>query len=669
MPAKLHPPRISRARITGGFWADRQRTNREVTIPCVLDKCDETNRTRSLRLEWKPGADWEPHHFYDSDLAKAIEAAAYALELEPDPELEARLDGYIELFARAQQPDGYLNSYYAQKGFADRWTNLRDMHELYCAGHLFEAAVAHFRATGKRTLLDVAEKYADHIDATFGDGKIPGYPGHEEIELALVKLAEATNEERYLDLARFFIDERGREPHYFRLESERRGEVFDRHRHDANDYPSAYAYYQAHLPVREQADAEGHSVRACYLYAGMVDVAARTGDERLMEACRRLFASIAGRRMYISGGIGSQTHGERFSYDYDLPGESAYAETCAAISLVFFASRLANAELDSHYADVAERALYNGALGGISLSGDRFFYANPLTFHPTAPHLPHVRSDAERQPWYGCACCPPNIARLLASLGAYLYGVSGDDGDSAGGGPTVAVHLYAQSSLELDVAGTAVTVRQETNYPWDGRVVFTIDAQAPVELTLALRIPAWATGWTVTGPDGAPLVADAAPAPGGGLIIKRGYVYVRRTWTPGQTLCLDLPMEIRRTHAHEAVRDAGWQVALERGPLLYCAEGVDNGEALADLALPGEAALTAEHRDDLLGGCAVIRGSAVRRAAPTAGSGAPADRRGTPTAPLYASRPGRREVPFTAVPFALRNNRGVCEMRVWLAEV
>lgn len=646
----LEAPHPADARITGGFWAGWQQVNRAVTIPYVLDKCDETNRTRSLRLEWTPGADWEPHQFYDSDLAKAIEAAAYALASEPDAELEARLDGYIRLFAAAQRPDGYLNSYYTQKGLDQRWTNLRDMHELYCAGHLFEAAVAHYRSTGARSLLDIATRYADHIDATFGPSGLRGYPGHEEIELALVKLAEATGEQRYFDLARYFVNERGREPHYFRTEAEKRGEVLDRRRYDANDYPQAYAYYQAHVPVREQTDAEGHSVRACYLYAGMVDVATRTGDQQLMDACRRLFDSIAVKRMYISGGIGSHSHGERFTFDHDLPNESAYAETCAAIALVFFASRMANATLDGRYADVMERALYNGAIGGLSLSGDRFFYANPLSFHADGARLPHVRSDAERQPWYGCACCPPNIARLLASLGSYIYGV----GTGASGDPVAAVHLYAESSLQFQAGGTGVTLRQQTDYPWTGDVALTVDAARPVAFTLALRIPGWADGWSTAW---ATLEGDQR-----GPRVENGYAFFDRTWEPGECLHLRLPMAVRRTHADPAVRQDGWKVALERGPLLYCVEGVDNGPQLANLALPAGAPLRTEHRDDLLGGCTVIAGEAVRRATPPAGSSGTA-------AALYATMTDRQPVPFTAVPFALRNNRGACEMRVWLAEL
>ncbi|MFW5743866.1 MAG: glycoside hydrolase family 127 protein [Spirochaetota bacterium] len=645
---------LGKASITGGFWADWQRRNREITVPYVLDMCDETGRTDSLRLAWSEGADWQPHPFYDSDIAKALEAAAYSLHQVPDADLEARVDGYVELFARAQQPDGYLNSYYAQTGIEKRWTNLRDMHELYCAGHLFEAAVAYERATGKRELLDVSTRYADHIAGRFGppdqrspagEPKEPGYPGHEEIELALVKLAEATGNVSYRDLARFFVDERGGEPHYFRVEAERRGEAPENAHWDRSDVPAPFAYYQAHAPVREQQAAEGHSVRACYLYAGMADVATATGDETLLAACRRLFANIASRRMYVTGGVGSHAHGERFTFDYDLPNESAYAETCAAISLVFFASRMANIELDSRYADVAERALYNGVLGGLGLDGKSFFYANPLAYHPTAPDLPHVRSDAERRPWYGCACCPPNIARLLASLAGYVYATGGD---------TVAVHHYASSALELDLGEAVGTLRQETNYPWDGEIAFTWDGPKPATFTLAMRIPSWAGSYALS-EEGAEL--------------RSGYLHYRATWQPGDTLRLSLPMEIRRTAAHPAVRQDGWQVALERGPIVYCLEQADNGADLADLALPADAALRAEYERDLLGGCTVVRGTAVRRGGADGGPTRRAADTGSPAgSPLYGPPATRHDVAFTAVPFALRANRGPGEMRVWIAE-
>ncbi len=642
----LKPADLRRVSLTDGFWAAWQKTNREVTIPYVLDQCDKHDRTRSLRLEWKPGADWEPHQFYDSDIAKALEAVAFSLQTHPDPALEARLAEYVSLFARAQQSDGYLNSYYTQIGLDKRWSNLRDMHELYCAGHLFEAAVAHFDATGSRDLLDVAVRYADHIDARFGptdepspnDGtKAPGYPGHEEIELALIKLARATGEPRYERLAAFFVNERGSQPHYFTAEAERRSEPPKSSRWVSDDFPAPYAYFQAHLPVREQTAAEGHSVRACYLYAGMADVARETGDAALLDACRRLFENIVDRRMYVTGGVGSHSHGERFTVDYDLPNEAAYAETCAAISLVFFASRMANIELDSRYADVAERAMYNGVLAGLSLSGDRFFYANPLSFHPTSPVLHHVRSDAERQPWYGCACCPPNIARLVASLGSYVYGVADD---------TIAVHLYAASTLEFDIGGSTGSLTQKTAYPWDGEVEFTVELSAPETFTLALRIPAWADGWTIDGAD----VRD----------VEKGYAYITRRWQSGDRVRLSLPMAPRRAYAHPSVRQDGWKVAIEYGPVVYCLEGVDNGADLAQFALPADAELRSEFRADLLGGCTVITGTGLRRAPE-----APAD----DSRALYRPSSRRTPTPFTAIPYALWNNRGSSEMRVWLAEV
>ena len=643
----FRPAELGSITVTGGFWAAWQRTNRERTIPYVLEKCDETGRTQAMKLEWKPGDDWDPHPFFDSDVCKSVEAAAYSLHTNPDSVLEQRLDGYIEIIARAQRPDGYLNSYYTLTGLENRWTHLRGMHELYCAGHLFEAAVAHYDATGKRTFLDVASRLADHIDAVIGPAeqdsplggkKIPGYPGHPEVELALVKLYRATGEKRYLDLSAFLVNERGSTPHFFQVEAEKRGEPKEKRAWQENDYPAPYAFYQAHIPVREQDTAEGHSVRACYLYAGMVDVARETGDEKLLEACRAIFGSIVGRRMYLTGGIGSSRYGERFTYDYDLPNESAYAETCAAIALIFFASRLLNLDLKGTYGDVVERVLYNGALGGQSLQGDRFYYANPLTYHPTAPLLPHIRVDAERQEWYAVSCCPPNIARLIASLGSYIYSV---------GEKAVAVHLYAESEIQLNVDGGRGTLVQTTNYPWDGEITFGFDGNKALTFTLALRIPQWAGDYTIEGANGAEL--------------RDGYLWFSKTWRPGDHVKLLLPMPPRRVYAHPAVRQDGWCVAIERGPIVYCFEGVDNGDDLAALALPANARLDASFDAELLGGCTVITADGVRRFSDSDPNGSAA----TP----YSSATRRVDSPIRAIPFALRANRGASEMRVWFAEL
>ena len=634
---KSRPVPVGRARITGGFWEQWQRVNREVTLPIEYEQCRRTGRLDAWKLEWKEGEPDPPHYFWDSDVAKWIEAAAYSLVHDPDPELEAGVDEVIEWIEAAQQPDGYLNIHFTIVRPDLRWQNLRQLHELYCAGHLMEAAVAYHDATGKRKLLDVLCRYADHIDNTFGpeaEGKTPGYPGHEEIELALIKLYRATGEERYLRLSTFFVDARGTQPHFYDAEMTRLGQ-------DAGGLPSrdrAHAYSQAHLPVREQTTAEGHSVRACYLYAGMADVAAETADEELFAACRAIFENISQRRMYVTGGVGSSRFGERFTFDYDLPNEEAYAETCAAIALVFFAQRMLQIEPDRCYADVMERALYNGVISGLSLDGSKFFYDNLLATHPEV-HTFSGQKSPERQEWFGCACCPPNIARLIAGLNGYVYAESGD---------TVWVHLFAESDATVEVAGATVRLRQCTQYPWDETVRLSVDPSAPLEFTVAVRLPAWCRN-PVVRVNG--LALDLPP------LTDRGYVRLAGTWTPGDVVEIELPMPIERVEAHSSVRHDTGRIALQRGPVVYCLEEVDNGKDLADIRLPREAAFRIVAGPEELGGVPVLAGQGWRRDASAWGD------------ELY--RPaGTGLVPceVRAVPYYVWANRGSGEMIVWVLE-
>ncbi|MBN1400482.1 MAG: glycoside hydrolase family 127 protein, partial [Anaerolineae bacterium] len=532
---RLNSVPLQQVRIEGGFWGRRQMINRTVTLPIEYEQAKKTGRIDAWRLEWQPGQPDPPHHFWDSDVAKWIEAAAYSLAVHPDPELERLVDDVIELIAAAQQPDGYLNIHFTVVEPQNRWTNLRDMHELYCAGHLTEAAVAYYQATGKRVLLDVLCRYVDHIDALFGPrpGQRRGYPGHEEIELALVKLYRVTGEGRYLDLARFFVDERGRQPHYFTLEARARGED------PADFHGRAYDYNQSHLPVREQATAEGHAVRAMYLYTGMADVAAETGDDSLVEALQTLWRNVTERRMYVTGGIGSAHTGERFTYDYDLPNDLAYAETCAAIGLVFWAQRMLQLDGDSRYADVMERALYNGVLSGVSLDGERFFYANPLEVDPEVyagrPDL-YGRSSVtpERQEWFGCACCPPNIARLLASLGGYAYSVCEDDQ------PGVYVHLFMEGEATVNLDGSDVRLRQQTRYPWEGTVLIEVSLERPTAFSLWLRVPNWCRQATIR-VNGEPIAVESS--------LESGYARVQRIWQAGDQVELALAMPVERVEA------------------------------------------------------------------------------------------------------------------------
>ena len=607
------------------FWSPRLRVNREQSLPHIYQFCEQTGRIDALRLNWKPGMEPVPHIFWDSDVAKWLEAASYSLATHSDPALEARVDEVVGLLVAAQQPDGYLNSYFSVVEPEKRWTNLRDWHELYCAGHLIEAALAHFQATGKRTLLDALCRYADYIDTVFGpeEGKKRGYPGHEEIELALVKLYRVTGEERYLRLSQYFINERGWQPHYYDAEARLRGED------PAAYYHKTYEYNQSHLPIREQSQVVGHAVRAMYFYSAVADIAGELHDQSLFDADQRLWQHLCSRRMYITGGLGPSAHNEGFTTDYDLPNESAYAETCAAIAFVFWNHRLLQLDCNVRYADMLERALYNGVLSGVSLDGRKFFYVNPLA----------SSGGHHRQEWYSVSCCPPNIARLFASLGQYIYATNANE---------LAVHLYIQSTARVSIAGREVTVRQETNYPWSGNIALSFTMDEPASFALRLRIPGWSRDARLLVNGEACAVADA---------LQAGYVCVERTWQPGDRIELELAMPVERVYAHPNVSQDTGLVALQRGPLIYCLEAVDAAVPLQRIALPETAELTSHFEPELLGGVTVIRGEAlIENSADWADE-------------LYRSQPPSLSTgTITAIPYYAWDNRQPGEMRVWLRE-
>ena len=521
------------------------------------------------RLPEKPGELGDEFYgfvFQDSDFYKWVEAVGYSLIQHPDAELEATADQAIEIVAAAQQPDGYLDTYYILNGQDQIFTNLRDFHELYCLGHLIEGAIAYFQATGKDRLLQVACRYADYAASKLGEGegKKRGYPGHEIAEMALLQLYEVTGEPRYLELCRFFINERGRRPYYFDFE----------HPEDVKpgDDSLRYSYHQAHLPVREQTEAVGHAVRAVYLYSGMAELARVDGDDSLLKACRTLWDSTTGKKMYITGGIGGTHIGEAFSFDYDLPSDTAYAETCASIGLIFFAGRMLQLEADVRYADVMEKALYNGVLSGIALDGKSFFYVNPLSVDPVACHKDERKAHVQpvRQKWFGCACCPPNLARLISSVGRYAYTSTED---------TLYIHLYIGSNLKLQTPAGEVTVKVRSNFPYNGKVSIQVGGQgaASGKWTLALRIPGWCKDWKSSGFS----VEDAR--------LEKGYLYITREWKPDETLELDFPMEVRLMQANPHVRETEGQLAVTRGPVVYCLEEKDNGSNLHLLALSYDA--------------------------------------------------------------------------------
>lgn len=624
---------VRSVKLEGGFWGRCRETNRKVTLATAHERLEASGTFKAYQWKWDPVKAPTPWRIWVGDLGKWIEAASYVLADEADPALEARMENVITELLKGQHEDGYLYSNPVPPEAP--WYNLQELHQLYDAGHTIEGAVAHYETTGKRHFLDAMCRWADLAVATFGrnPGQIRGYDGHPEIELALVRLYKATGRRRYLELAKFFVDERGQLPHFYKTE---------RLTPPRKDMPNfswvqndEFIIIQAHKPVREQEDAVGHAVRALYLYSGMADVAVETRDTELLSACKRLWRSVTRRRMYVTGGIGSSAHGEAFTYDYDLPNETAYAETCASIALVFFAHRMLQIEADAEYADVMERALFNGVMSGVSQDGKKFFYGNRLEIYPRTSAGRGENVADHRREWFGCCCCPPNLARLLSSLGRYHY-------STAPG--ALYVHLYASGSVAAEVDGGEVALRVETRYPWEETVRMTVSAAPEKAFALALRVPGWCRRATFT-VNGKRCVPTR----------RRGYAWLSRRWHAGDVVELQLAMPVEQVEAHPSVRMDAGQVALQRGPVVYCLEEVDNGKELADIALDARAPLSVVQRSGLLGGCAVIKGRGWRRQASEWKE------------ILY--QPGataRRSTGFTAVPYCLWDNRKQGEMRVWL---
>jgi hypothetical protein len=610
---KLRAVPFTDVKITDSFWAPRQETNRVASIPVNLDNLEKAGNLQNLRLAaQKATSGFQGPVFMDSDVYKALEAAACSLATHPDPALDRRLDDIIALLAAAQQPDGYLNSYFVVKEPARRWTNLRDWHELYCAGHMFEAAVAHFQATGKRNFLEVARILADHVASVFGPApKRMGYPGHPEIELALVRLWRATGEPRYFNLALFFIENRGRK--FFAEEHQTPPERYDG------------TYWQDDVPICDHNNIKGHAVRAAYLLSGATDVAAETRDPALLKMLGRVWRNTTEKNMYLTGGIGPSAHNEGFTEDYDLPNLTAYQETCASVALAQWSHRMALLYGDARYADVFERSLYNGVLAGVSLDGTKFFYVNPL----------ESRGTHHRSPWFGCACCPPNVARTLASLGGYAYAVSDDE---------LWVNLYIQGSARVQVGGQNVTLDVKTDYPWDGQVTLQPRLDKPARFGLRLRVPGWCDGATVS------VNRSKVSAP----TIERGHFVLEREWKTGDTVELDLPMPVQRIASNPNVKANHGQLALQRGPLVYCIEAVDQSEPLTSLYLPAGAELKAAKEKSLLGGVVAIKGFGALAAEEDWHR------------KLYQPVAASRRIPLTAIPYYAWDNRKAGAMQVWL---
>ena len=632
----VKPVPFTDVRITGGVLYSRQASNSAVTMSFALGQCEsskrllnfdlavETMRRRAAgetKFQNKPPTQYP---FDDSDVFKAIEGAAFCLSIQPDPAVATQLEGMIKRVAAAQEPDGYLYTWRTMHPDSpahnwihqQRWLNDPKLsHELYNLGHLYEAGVAHFQATGSRSLLDICLKSADLLQREFGDGEPRIAPGHEVIEMGFAKLYRQTGDKRWIELAKFFLDCRGK----------------------------GSPYSQDHKPVVEQTEAVGHAVRANYLYSGMADVAALTGDQRYLAAITAIWENVVSKKLHLTGGCGARAAGEAYGDDYELPNR-CYNETCAAVAFLFLNHRMFLMTGDAKYMDVFERSLYNGVLSGVSLSGDRFFYPNPLEYDGKAVNN---HGHAGRAPWFGCACCPPNVLRTVASLGGYLAAVQGEK---------LFVNLYAQSETTASIAGQKVKIEQTTRYPWDSAVTLRVATEKPAKFALCLRIPGWAQGQPLPGD----LYSYDDPTPSKWTLklndaavsadTEHGYAMLQREWKAGDTVTLDLPMPVRRVAGHAKIAATRGLVALERGPVVYALEGVDNDGTVFESVLPATATVTPEHRDNLLGGVTLLN---VRQA-------------------QKASRADNGEIvvkpaSLTAIPYAVWANRGLTPMTVWLA--
>ncbi len=622
----LKPVSFTQVKINDSFWQPRLETNRQVTIPFAFKKCEETGRIDNFSKAGGliPGK-FEGLRYNDSDVFKVMEGAAYSLSLKPDPKLEKYMDDLIAKIAAAQEDDGYL--YTARTidpqnpppgAGKERWSNLGSSHELYNVGHMYEAAVAYFQATGKRNFLNIALKNADFIASVFGPGKRHGFPGHQEIEIGLVKLYRVTGNEKYLKLAKFFLDERGRQPHEKKFSDSSPFSI----------YNQAW-YLQAHKPVTEQREAVGHAVRATYMYSAMADIAALTGDKDYLKAIDAIWENVVSKKIYITGGIGARREGEAFGANYELPNATAYNETCAAIGNVFWNYRLFLLHGQAKYIDVLERTLYNGLLSGISLSGDRFFYPNPLQ---SDGKYKFNQGEATRKPWFDCACCPVNLCRFIPSIPGYIYATRDD---------ILYVNLFIQSKAEVKIGPHKVRLSQQTRYPWGGKIKITVHPNRPTEFAIYVRIPGWVRNrplpsdlYSFLKPDNQqPIIKiNAQSQP---LTLDKGFVCLRRSWQPGDVIELNLPMPIRRVIANKKVKEDLGKVALERGPLVYCLEGVDNGGQVLNQTIPDDLNFEVKFYPQLLGGINVLKNKS-------------------------------KTASLTAVPYYVWSHRGVGEMAVWL---
>ncbi|WP_166437218.1 glycoside hydrolase family 127 protein [Niastella caeni] len=626
-------------KLTDNFWLPRMKINHNVTIPASFARCESTGRVKNFEMAAAhSGKFCTTFPFDDTDIYKTIEGASFSLSLFPDKKLETYIDSLIDKVGKAQEPDGYLytaRTIDPQKPHnwagPERWVKERELsHELYNSGHLYEAAYAHYYATGKKNLLNIALKNADLVCSVFGEGKLHVAPGHEIVEMGLVKLYRITGKQQYLQTARFFIEERGRYKGYDAKSKDpwRNG-----------------AYWQDQQPVADQREAVGHAVRAAYLYSAVADVAALTGDEKLLLAVDSIWQNVVAKKIYVQGGLGAIPSGERFGDNYELPNATAYNETCAAIAGVYWNYRMFLLHGDSKYMDVLEKMLYNGLISGIGLDGKSFFYANAMQIKN---HFSHQAMEPERSGWFDCSCCPTNLTRLIPSIPGYVYAQKGD---------AVYVNLFVSGNATMNVHGKPVSIVQQNNYPWDGALTFTVSPQKTDAFSLLVRIPGWARNEAIPSnlytfsDNPATKVSISINGQPVEYSVDKGYAVIKRTWKKGDVLKVDLPMDVRRVVASENVKDDQGKVALQRGPLIYCAEWADNNGRAANILIPPDAVFQARFQPDLLNGVEVLQSEVP-----------------VITVDEKAQTVSTNRKLVTAIPYYAWANRGKGEMMVWFPE-
>jgi uncharacterized protein len=635
----------SKITIKDEFWCRYTEMIREKTIPyqwkVLNDQVEGVDKSAAIEnfkiAAGEKTGEFFGYRFQDSDVAKWLETVAYSLAAKRDEKLEALVDETIDLIGRTQQDDGYLVTKFIISKQEKRYTDLSRNHELYISGHMMEAAVAYFEATGKKKFLEIMCRNADHLCDTFGveDSKIPGYPGHQVVEMALVRLFEVTGEKRYLELSKYFIDQRGKKPNYILSETKKRGEsdVYSKHFGD-----KLLDYLQAHESIDKQKVATGHAVRAVYMYSAIVDLAARYNDKKLINASLELWNNVTRKQMFITGGIGSQNFWEGFSFDYDLPNSTTYNETCASIGLVFWARRMNQLELNGEYDDILEQILYNGLLSGISLDGTKYFYVNPLEINPQTARgrkdTDHV--EPNRRGWFGCACCPPNIARLIASIAEYIYSYDED---------TLVIHQYISNKTSLSLNNESIDFEMRGSYLKDGKVKIDIYLDKSIEFAVKLRVPRWC--------DGAVITVNSQPIE---ISTENGYCKIDRKWQSEDSIEIDFPMQVKIVRSNPKVQTNAGKAAIMRGPVVYCLEETDNGPLLSSITFNENTLFNEIYTPDLLEGITVLEFDGFKES----------DGWGDE---LYRTKPkDKKKIKLMAVPYYAWNNRGEGEMMVWIRE-